>query len=119
MTKLTRDTLLQAVESHTRDMYSAKEIAGLLDANVNTVKAHLSRRGFTPVQTAERGLRIYDVTTLKRYVLWLYLGSGSDSPTAYTSNERDEILESKGVDRLWEALCESQESLIHALYADP
>jgi hypothetical protein len=117
MAKLSRQTLLQAVGPTSRDRYSAKEIAILLNLNVNTVKAHLARRGFIPVETGERGLRIYDLTALKRYILWIYLSSSSESPTSYTSNERDEILDSKGIDALWNALTESQESFIHALYA--
>ncbi len=112
MATVTRDQILEAVQSADQEYYSVREIATLLKVPDNTAKSHFSRNGFAATRTVERGKRIYDLTMLKRYCLWLYMARESDSPVAYTASQREEILNNSNPEELWDALSESSESFV-------
>lgn len=115
MPHVTRDKILAAVSRSEQGRYSVREITGLMDVPENTAKGHFARNGFRPISTASRGKRIYDRATLKKYALWLYLARESDSPVAYTANQRDELLDKLDLNQLWAAFEESPESFVRRL----
>jgi hypothetical protein len=106
------------VSSQSRDRFSVAEVAAIVGVGENTVKSHFSRNGFKPLETLSRGKRIYGLTALKRYGLWLYMAPSSDGPISYTALQRDEILANLEIDELWEAFADSAERFVRALMSE-